>query len=115
VFGLMGAAVFDAFIACFEAKYFYWTLRPHQAEPAVARAFTVPNYPSYPSGHGNVSGASARVLAHFFPHRAAALNTLVEEAAMSRIYAGIHYFFDMTAARTMSEAIADFVIERAGY
>ena len=110
VFGLMSAAVFDALIACFEAKYHYWTLRPHQANPAVTTAFTVPNYPAYPSGHGSVSGASARVLAHFFPARAAELNALREEAAMSRIYAGIHYQFDMTAARSMAEAVADWVI-----
>jgi membrane-associated phospholipid phosphatase len=113
VFGLMSAAVFDAVIAAFEAKYHYWTLRPHQANPAIPTAFAVPNYPAYPSGHGNVSGASARVLAHFFPQRAAELTALVDEAAMSRIYAGIHYFFDMTAARSMSEDIADHVIESA--
>jgi membrane-associated phospholipid phosphatase len=113
VFGLMGAAVFDSFIAGFEAKYHYWVLRPHQANPAITNVFGVPNYPAYPSGHGSVSGASARVLAHFFPQRATELNALVEEAAMSRIYAGIHYFFDMTAARAMSEAVADWVIESA--
>lgn len=110
VFGLMGAAVFDALIGAFEAKYHYWTLRPHQANPAITTAFPVPNYPAYPSGHGSVSGASARVLAHFFPSRAAQLNALVDEAAMSRIYAGIHYRFDMTSARSMSEAVADWVI-----
>lgn len=110
VFGLMGAAVFDALITAFEAKYFFWTLRPHQANPAITTAFPVPNYPAYPSGHGSVSAASARVLAHFFPDRAAALDALVEEAAMSRIYAGIHYRFDMTAARSAAEAVADWVI-----
>lgn len=110
VFGLMGAAVFDALIACFEAKYYYWILRPHQANPAITTAFSVPNYPAYPSGHGSVSGASAHVLAHFFPARAAELTALREEAAMSRIYAGIHYRFDMTAARIMSEAVADWVL-----
>jgi membrane-associated phospholipid phosphatase len=110
VFGLMSAAVFDAVIAAFEAKYYYWTLRPHQANPAITTAFTVPNYPAYPSGHGSVSGASARVLAYFVPAHAAELNALVDEAAMSRIYAGIHYRFDMTAARSMAEAVADWVI-----
>jgi membrane-associated phospholipid phosphatase len=113
VFGLMSAAVFDALIAAFEAKYFYWTLRPHQANPAITTAFPVPNYPAYPSGHGSVSGASARVLAHFFPGRQAELTALVDEAAESRIYAGIHYRFDMTAARTLSEAVADWVIAHA--
>jgi hypothetical protein len=112
VFGLMSAAVFDSFIACFEAKYHYWLLRPHQANPAITTAFAVPNYPAYPSGHGSVSGASARVLAHFFPGRAAELNALRDEAALSRIYAGIHYRFDMTSARTMSEAVADWVLAK---
>jgi membrane-associated phospholipid phosphatase len=70
----------------------------------------VPNYPAYPSGHGSVSGASARVLAHFFPAHTAELNALREEAAMSRIYVGIHYLFDMTAARSMAGAVADWVI-----
>ena len=111
VFAVMGPAVFDALIAAFEAKYYYWMLRPHQANPAIVPVFPVPNYPAYPSGHGSVSGASAHVLAHFFPQRATELNALRDDAAMSRIYAGIHYFFDMTAARTMSEQVADLVIE----
>jgi membrane-associated phospholipid phosphatase len=111
VFGVMGASVFDAMIAAFEAKYYYWTLRPHQANPAIVSVFPVPNYPAYPSGHGSVSGASAHVLAHFFPQHAAELDALRDDAAISRIYAGIHYFFDMTAARTTSEQVADMVIE----
>jgi membrane-associated phospholipid phosphatase len=113
VFGLMGAAVFDAMITTFSAKYYYWTLRPNQANSAVTTSFTVPNYPAYPSGHGSVSAASARVLAHFFPQRAAALEALVQEAALSRVYAGIHYVFDMTAARSSAEAVADWVLQSA--
>lgn len=113
LFGLMGAAVFDALIAAFEAKYHYWTLRPHQANPALTTVFNVPNYPAYPSGHGSLSAAATRVLAHFFPQRAAELETLRHEAAMSRVYAGIHYFFDMTAAKEMAEKVADHVIEQA--
>ena len=110
VFAMMHAAVFDALIACFEAKYHYWLLRPHQADPAVVRQFAVPNYPAYPSGHASVSSSAARVLARFFPARTAELNAKLEEAMMSRIYAGIHYFFDMSAARTMGEAVADHAL-----
>lgn len=113
VFGLMGASVFDAMITTFSAKYYYWVLRPHQANPAITTTFGVPNYPAYPSGHGSVSAASARVLAYFFPDRAAELNALVEEAALSRVYAGIHFFFDMTAARASAEAVADWVIAQS--
>ena len=112
VFGLMGAAVFDALITAFHAKYEHWVLRPHQADPSITTAFPVPNYPAYPSGHGSVSGASGRVLAYFFPEHAAELDALVTEAALSRIYAGIHYRFDQVAARSLSENIADWVIEQ---
>jgi len=110
VFAMMHASIFDALIACFEAKFHYWLLRPHQADPAVVRQFAVPNYPAYPSGHASVSSSAARVLAHFFPAHTAELNAKLEEAMMSRIYAGIHYFFDMSAARTMGEAVADHAI-----
>lgn len=112
VFAIMNAAVYDALIACFEAKYHYWTLRPHQADPAVLRAFAVPNYPSYPSGHQSVSASAARVLTHYFPEHAAQLSVLEDEASMSRIYAGIHFFFDMSAARTMARTVADLAIAR---
>ncbi|HEX7978070.1 MAG TPA: vanadium-dependent haloperoxidase [Gemmatimonadaceae bacterium] len=112
VFAIMNAAVYDALIACFEAKYFYWTLRPHQADPAVVRAFTVPNYPSYPSGHQALSASAARVLTHYFPARAATIDALRAEASISRVYAGIHYPFDMSAARTLGEGVADFAIAK---
>lgn len=114
VFGVMGAAVFDALIAAFEAKYHYWTLRPHHANAALTTVFPVPNYPAYPSGHGSLSAAAARVLTHFFPERADELEALRQEAAMSRVIAGIHYVFDMTAARDLAEQVADYVIEQAG-
>lgn len=114
VFGVLGAAVFDALIAVWDAKYHYWMLRPHQANPDLTTVFAVPNYPAYPSGHGGLSAAATRVLAHFFPERAAELEALRHEAAMSRVYAGIHYFFDMTTAKEMAEQVADLVIGQAG-
>lgn len=112
VFAMMNAAVYDALIACFEAKYHYWMLRPHQADPAVIRAFTVPNYPSYPSGHQSLSAAAARVLTHYFPAHAAAIDAQRDEASISRVYAGIHYPFDMSAAHALGNAVADFAIAR---
>ena len=72
----------------------------------------MPNYPSYPSGHQSLSASAARVLAHYFPARAAAIDALRDEASISRVYAGIHYPFDMSAARTLGEAVADFAISR---
>ncbi|HEY0673742.1 MAG TPA: vanadium-dependent haloperoxidase [Longimicrobiales bacterium] len=114
VFGLMHAAMFDALIGCWDAKYYYWTIRPYQASSAVALALGAPNHPSYPSGHSCVSSSAGRVLAHFFPDRAAELDALVTEAGLSRVYAGIHYLFDVTAGQQLGRAVADWALANSG-
>ena len=110
VFALTQAAVFDALIGCWEAKYHYWTLRPSQADPAISLAFTLPNFPSYPSGHSCASASAGRVLAHFFPDRATELAGWVNDAGLSRMLAGIHYRFDVTAGQELGRAVADLAI-----
>lgn len=112
VFALMHAAMFDALIGCWDAKYYYWTIRPSQANPAISLAFALPNHPSYPSGHSCSSSAASRVLTHFFPERAAELASQVGDAGFSRILAGIHYRFDITAGQTIGTAAAELAIDR---
>jgi membrane-associated phospholipid phosphatase len=112
VFALMHAAQFDAQLTCFETKYHYFVIRPWQAEPAISVVTPpgMPNYPAYPSGHACISSAAARVLEHFFPARTAELTSLVTEAGLSRIYAGIHYRFDITAAWVLGRSVAGWAI-----
>ena len=50
------------------------------------------------------------MLEHFFPARATEFANLVTEAGLSRIYAGIHYRFDITAAWILGRAVADWAI-----
>jgi membrane-associated phospholipid phosphatase len=113
VFALMSAAMMDALIGCWEAKYYYWTLRPTQADPLITLTFGLPNHPSYPSGHSCVSAAAATVLKKFFPERAIELDTWVEDAGLSRMYAGIHYRFDITAGSNLGQAVARWAIGHA--
>jgi membrane-associated phospholipid phosphatase len=94
VLALANLAAMDAFIACHDAKYTYWLLRPPQADPGITLVIPLPNHPSYPSNHACVTGASMEVLAHFFPADAGVLRGKAAEAAISRIYGGIHYPFD---------------------
>lgn len=91
---LMGAAVFDGLVGCFDAKYAYWYIRPPQADPLITTPLGMPNHPSYPSAHSCVSGAASGVLMVYFPREAAELDAMATEAGVSRIYAGIHYRFD---------------------
>ena len=100
------AALFDASIACFEAKYFYWFIRPPQADPTIATLFPTPPHPSYPSAHSCVAGALTAVLAASFPSEAGRLQNVALEASLSRLYAGIHYRFDMEAGVAIGRGAA---------
>ena len=112
-FALTTAAMMDALIGCWDAKYFYWTLRPSQADPAITLTFGLPNHPSYPSGHSCASAAAATVLTDLFPARASELATWVSEAGLSRMYAGIHYRFDIDAGRELGQAVGQWALAHA--
>src|SRR5262249_13767631 len=92
--GLLGATLMDAAISCWDTNYAYLLLRPTQADPGLVTPIPTPPFPSYTSGHATFSAAASEVLAQFFPQDAARLRGLAEEAALSRVYGGIHYRFD---------------------
>jgi hypothetical protein len=112
-FMLPFVALYDAGIACWEAKYTYWAVRPFQLDPDVKPVFTTPNHPSYPAAHACSSIAITRVLGYVFPRDAADFAKLGERAAESRIWAGIHYRSDIDAGRQVAIGVADKVIARA--
>ncbi len=112
-YALHDIAVTDAGIACWDSKYAYWAIRPFQLDPEVKPLFPTPNHPSYPAAHGCFSTAQAVILGYLFPRDAAALAALAEEAAESRIWAGIHYRSDVTAGVALGRAVAEKVIASA--
>lgn len=114
VFAVLNAAASDAVIACFEAKYHYWSIRPSQADTTLVLADSVylPNFPSYPSGHACSAGAFDGVLAAFFPQDRAEFKRIAEEQAMSRLYGGIHYRFDNDGGLALGRIIAKYDVER---
>jgi membrane-associated phospholipid phosphatase len=103
---LMNAAAYDALVGCFDAKYFYWFIRPPQADPGITLPIGLPPHPSYPSAHSCVSGSSTAVLAAEFPEERARLEGIAQEASLSRLYAGIHFRFDMVAGLALGRAVA---------
>jgi membrane-associated phospholipid phosphatase len=110
--GLLGAAVMDASVTEWEAKYHYWRLRPFQADPTIVTLIPTPNHPSYPSGLSGVAGVTTGVLTHFFPQEAGRLRYMAEEAAASRLYAGIHYRSDSEAGLQLGRRMAELAIQR---
>ena len=75
VLAALNTAQADAFIAGWDTKYTYWTMRPVTAirmliDPSWSPVITTPPFPSYVSGHATTSAAASTVLEHFFPAEA---------------------------------------------
>lgn len=85
----------------------YWARRPFQLDPDVKPLCQTPAHPSYPAAHGCASGAECAVLACLFPADASALNSQGDEAAMSRVLAGIHFRSDIDAGLALGATSHD--------
>lgn len=112
-YAVEAVAAHDAAVACWDAKYAYWAIRPFQLDPTLQTLFPTPNHPSYPAAHGSLSSAAAAALAYLFPRDARALNALADEAGESRIWAGIHFRSDVTTGLALGRAVAAKVTGRA--
>jgi membrane-associated phospholipid phosphatase len=112
-YALESIAAYDSGVACFDAKYAYWAIRPFQLDPAFKSLFPTPNHPSYPAAHGCFSSAAAAALSYLFPRDAQTLNALAEEAGQSRIWAGIHFPADVRVGLALGRGVAQKAIELA--
>jgi hypothetical protein len=109
----MNAAMCDAGIACWQAKYDHWLIRPSQADTkiVVPEKLGLPNFPAYVSGHASFSGAAAEVLGHVMPEHKETFEKMADEAALSRVYGGIHFMFDGTEGVKLGKKAAEFAIQ----
>jgi len=73
----------------------------------------LPNFPSYESGHSTFSAAADGVLSYLFPDGTAYFDEQMEEAAMSRLYGGIHYRSDIEVGKDHGKRIAGYTIRFA--
>ena len=84
--------------------------------------------PSYPGAHAVISAAGAEVLISFFhtDHLEFSVTSEVmpgversftsfpaaaEEATLSRIFAGVHFLFDLTTGQRLGNDVADFIVD----
>ncbi|MBC7921498.1 MAG: phosphatase PAP2 family protein [Ferruginibacter sp.] len=110
---LLNRAVMDAGINCWSTKYLYYVPRPIQLDPAIKTSTGTPNFPSYTSGHATFSGAAAVAMGYIFPAEATRLDAMAEEAALSRLYGGIHYRFDNDAGLACGKAVGRVAVDWA--
>jgi membrane-associated phospholipid phosphatase len=110
---LLNMAEMDAAISCWDIKYFYFNPRPTQMDPRIKTLTGVPNFPSYISGHSMFSSAAATILGHLIPSRASAYMSMAQQAANSRILAGIHYQIDCSVGMTVGANVGNYAVQRA--
>lgn len=142
MYALAEAAMADAQIACWDSKYFYNFWRPITAirlgdqdgnsatvaDPDWQPLINTPNFPEYPSGHADVSGAVTHVLRLFFGRdelsfqmsttNAVALqktrtfsrfSQAEQEVIDARVYVGIHYRHSDVIAGAQGRRVANWV------
>jgi hypothetical protein len=110
---LLNMAEMDAAIVTWDTKFAYFNPRPSQLDPRIKVLTGLPNFPSYISGHSTFSGAAATILGHILPDRKAAYEAMAQEAAMSRLYGGIHYRADCEVGLTVGKNVGNFAVLRA--
>jgi hypothetical protein len=137
IYARMGMAVSDAFIACWKGKFQYNLMRPityirQYIDPSWTSFIATPPFPTYCSGHATVSGASAEVLSSIFGSQTSFIDRTNEqsfgakefksfdeaaaEAAISRMYGGIHFRMDneigLQKGKLIGKNIAEFKLKK---
>jgi hypothetical protein len=68
IYALTAITIYDAFTACWDAKYTYWGIRPSQYDTKFSTHIVFQSAISgYPSGHAVISGAVSELYSYFFP------------------------------------------------
>ncbi len=112
-FALVAAAIADATIAAWDSKYTYNRSHPSDLDPTVAPVVAVPQSPSYPSEHAVTAGAAAAVLEYLFPDKAAMFSDMANQAATSRVMAGVAFPSDVFSGLDLGQSVGNAVIAYA--
>jgi len=110
---LVAAAISDATVATWDSKYTYNRQHPSDLDPTVDPVVAVPQSPSYPSEHAAAAGAAAAVLSYLFPAQASTFADMADQAATSRVQAGVAFPSDVFAGLGLGQSVGQAVIAYA--
>ncbi len=127
-------ALYDAFIICWYEKYKSNCVRPETVINKYIASdwqpfIQTPPFPSHTSGHATISAAAAEVMTRWFGDNLSFTDTsslefgiksreiksfrlAAKEAAMSRLYGGIHYRFDNDHGNEAGTRLGEFIVQR---
>ena len=126
-------ALFDAFISCWDEKWETLVVRPETLinqyyDEEWLPLLQTPPFPEYTSGHSVISRAAALTLTDLFGENFDFVDTTEvsyglptrsyksfidasEEAAISRLYGGIHYMMAITEGVAQGQNVGDFIVK----
>ena len=107
---LVMVAIYDAIIATWHWKYVYNRQRPSKQSSELKTAVETPNSPSYPSELAAAGRAAAEVLGYLYPADAASFIQRAEDAAHSKVAAGVQYPSDVAAGLELGRKVGAAVV-----
>ncbi|MDQ6844957.1 MAG: vanadium-dependent haloperoxidase, partial [Bacteroidota bacterium] len=132
-YALTAIAIYDGFINCWKEKYRSNLIRPETYINNVIDAkwhpvLQTPPFPEYPSGHSVISMAAATVLTYFFGNNFSfndnteinyglpvrnypSFISAANEAAISRLYGGIHYREAIDNGKELGKETGGYVLK----
>ena len=134
VYGFLGMALSDAFLACWKTKYTYNTERPGTYIRQYINAEWLPllnptpPFPEFPSGHSSQSGAMGTVLTHLLgddvaftdntwtgvwgnPRQFNNIWEAANEGAVSRLYGGIHPTYGNEGGLYLGSSVGNNILD----
>jgi hypothetical protein len=112
MYATIAIGYYDGFIACWDAKYAYWGIRPSQYDTSYHSLIMTPPFPGYPSGHAALSSVMAELCSYFFPAEKSFFRQKAKDVAESRFQAGIHFRTDNEVALDLGKKVAAAIIEK---
>jgi undecaprenyl-diphosphatase len=107
------AAVAISWTVAEGGKYLFNRARPFISDTEIAPLIKTPSSSSFPSGHSATAAAGAITLSAIYPSFAPALLLSGVLVALSRIYLGVHYPFDVLAGLLIGTATAVAILTLA--
>ncbi len=94
-------------------KYLFDRTRPFIHDKEILPLIKTPSSSSFPSGHSATAAAGALTLSAIYPAFAPALLLAGFLVALSRVYLGVHYPFDVFAGALIGLVVAIAFLEAA--
>jgi hypothetical protein len=139
-YALISVGIFDAFISCWHEKYRSEVIRPESyigkyiapKDPKNTNwepLLVTPPFPEYTSGHSVISGASSEIMAQIWGENTAftdstevqfgipartfsSFKAAAEQAAISRLYGGIHYRPAIAEGLVQGQRVGQYVLKK---